>query len=485
MRFRLAGQYVQGSIIALVAIELCALALAFYLSVHFRFRNDPGFLENKVGVLELRMLAFAIAILLGLMAFGLYSPRQRARAFGILVRLIASICLGTAIAAVIFYFAPNVWVGRGVLALAALLSLFMLIATRVLFSRVVDERIFKRRVLVYGAGNRALPISRLRRRTDRRGFIIVGFVPVPGEASLVDAGRCLSAGGSLAELSQKYEIDEIVVAVDDRRRHFPCDELIDCRFAGVSISEPLTFLERETGRIVVDELTPGWMIFGEGFRRTSWRIWSARVLDIVASVGIIVLTLPLIVAAVLAIKIEDGWNAKVIYRQMRVGHRGKLFALLKFRSMRVDAEADGRARWAQSKDPRATRVGAIIRRLRIDELPQIVNVLYGDMSFVGPRPERPQFVAELAKKIPYYSQRHCVKPGITGWAQLCYPYGASDTDARRKLDYDLYYIKNSNLLFDLAIMLQTAEVVLLGQGTADRVRRLTPAGDVQAHVKER
>ena len=460
-----------GSIAALAMVELCVVALAFYIAIHFRFRHDLAFLTNKVGALEPRMFVFSLAIALGLLAFGLYSPRQRARAVGILLRLIAAVWIGTAIAAVIFYFAPPVWVGRGVLALAALLSLLMLLATRIAFSCLVDDRIFKRRVLVYGCGNRALPISRLRRRTDRRGFIIVGFVPVAGEAMLVDAQRCMPAEGTLAQLSEKHEIDEIVIALDDRRRHFPGDELLECRFAGIAIIEPLTFLERETGRVYVDEMTPSWMIFSRGFKRDSWRIWSARALDIVASGCLIVLALPLICAAALAIKMEDGWKAPVIYRQERVGYLGKVFGLLKFRSMRLDAEADGQARWAQLKDPRITRVGAIIRRLRIDELPQIVNVLYGDMSFVGPRPERPQFVAELTQQIPYYAHRHCVKPGITGWAQLCYPYGASVNDAMHKLHYDLYYIKNNNFLFDLAILLQTAEIVLLGQGAADPTRR--------------
>jgi lipopolysaccharide/colanic/teichoic acid biosynthesis glycosyltransferase len=190
------------------------------------------------------------------------------------------------------------------------------------------------------------------------------------------------------------------------------------------------------------------------------------------SAAIVTLSSPLILAVLAAIKLEEGWKAKVIYRQTRVGYLGSTFELLKFRSMRLDAEADGNARWAQVNDPRVTRVGAVLRRLRIDELPQIVNVMRGEMSIVGPRPERPQFVAELIKKIPFYAQRHCVKPGITGWAQLCYTYGASDADAMRKLDYDLYYIKNNNLLFDLAIVLQTAEVVLLGQGAADRARRI-------------
>jgi exopolysaccharide biosynthesis polyprenyl glycosylphosphotransferase len=206
------------------------------------------------------------------------------------------------------------------------------------------------------------------------------------------------------------------------------------------------------------------MIFGSGFRRDPFRRLSSRTLDVVASSFILALTWPLMLATALAIKIEEGWRAPVLYRQARVGEGGCAFSLLKFRSMRVNAEADGEARWAQQNDCRTTRVGAIIRRLRIDELPQILNVLRGHMGFVGPRPERPQFVDELAKKIPYYVQRHSVKPGITGWAQLCYPYGSSEKDALEKLQYDLYYVKNNSFLFDLAILVQTAEVVFMGKG---------------------
>jgi exopolysaccharide biosynthesis polyprenyl glycosylphosphotransferase len=194
------------------------------------------------------------------------------------------------------------------------------------------------------------------------------------------------------------------------------------------------------------------------------RLFSSRMLDLVASLLILVVSLPAMAITALAIKFEDGWRAPVLYRQARVGLGGRSFDVLKFRSMRIDAERDGRAQWAQTKDPRITRVGAIIRKIRVDELPQILNVVRGQMSFVGPRPERPQFVAQLAQDIPYYAQRHCVKPGITGWAQLCYPYGSSEQDALEKLQYDLYYIKNNTLLFDLAILVQTAEVVFMGRG---------------------
>ncbi|HEY0767504.1 MAG TPA: sugar transferase, partial [Steroidobacteraceae bacterium] len=210
-------------------------------------------------------------------------------------------------------------------------------------------------------------------------------------------------------------------------------------------------------------LNPSWIIFGQGFRRDPLRLFSSRAMDLLASIGVLALSLPFMLLTTLAIKIEDGWHAPALYSQMRVGLGGRTFNVLKFRSMRLDAELNG-AQWAERRDPRVTRVGAIIRKLRVDELPQIINVLRGHMSFVGPCPERPEFVAHLAEKIPYYMQRHSVKPGITGWAQLCYPYGSSEHDALEKLQYDLYYIKNNSLLFDLVILVQTAEVVLLGKG---------------------
>jgi sugar transferase (PEP-CTERM system associated) len=260
-------------------------------------------------------------------------------------------------------------------------------------------------------------------------------------------------------------VDEIVVAMDDRRKGFPILELLECRLDGVEVTELLTFLERETGRVRLDVLDPSWIIFGGGFCRDSLRVFSSRALDLVASLAILGMSAPVILLAAVAIKLEDGWRAPILYRQARVGLGNEPFEILKFRSMRMDAERDGRAQWARKSDPRVTRVGAIMRKLRIDELPQIVNVLHGHMSFVGPRPERPQFVSQLASKIPHYLQRHCVKPGITGWAQLCYPYGSSEKDTVEKLQYDLYYIKNNSFIFDLAIILQTAEVVFMGKGS--------------------
>ncbi|MDH3590100.1 MAG: TIGR03013 family PEP-CTERM/XrtA system glycosyltransferase, partial [Gammaproteobacteria bacterium] len=236
----------------------------------------------------------------------------------------------------------------------------------------------------------------------------------------------------------------------------------DCKLNGIRVSDVLTYFERETGKVKLDLLYPSWMIFSEGFARNRLQTISERVFDIVASVILLLITWPIMLLVAFAVILDDGFP--ILYRQERVGFQGHLFEVLKFRSMHVDAEKDGVPQWAASDDERVTRVGRIIRKFRFDELPQIINVLRGDMSFVGPRPERPDFVDQLSQRIPYYRERHCVKPGITGWAQLKYEYGASQQDALEKLQYDLYYVKNHTLLLDLMILLQTAEVVLWRTG---------------------
>ncbi|MGH8326482.1 MAG: TIGR03013 family XrtA/PEP-CTERM system glycosyltransferase, partial [Steroidobacteraceae bacterium] len=379
-------------------------------------------------------------------------------------RVAVALLAGFVITAGLFYIVPALWMEGGLLALAAVGGLCGVTVSRVIFSHVVDEDVFKRRVLVYGAGESAAAIAGLRRRADRRGFVLVGFVPTRLSERAVTTDRLLNPSGSLVDLCEKLGVVEVVVAMDDRRNGFPLAELLQCRLAGIDVTELLTFLERETGRVRIDVLNPSWLIFGEGFRRDPLRLVTTRLLDVIGSLAVLTLTLPVTLLTVLALKLQDGWRAPVLYRQRRVGLGGRLFNVLKFRSMRMDAEGDGRARWAQKQDPRVTGVGSFIRQTRIDELPQLLNVLRGQMSLVGPRPERPEFVAELAERIPYYVERHCVKPGITGWAQLCYPYGCSEQDALEKLQYDLYYVKNSSLLFDLAILLQTAEVVVMGKG---------------------
>lgn len=464
MRIRLIGEHVYVSIVVLVLAELAVCCAAFILAVYVRFGADLTAFGGVYGPLwPPRALVFSVVMVLCLAAFGLYSARQRARTIGIVLRVAAAMVAGVAVTAVVWYVFPALRVGRGVMILAAIASIVAVALTRTVFARLVHEDVFKRRVLVYGSGQGATSIAELRRRSDRRGFVLVGFVKADGEARAVPV-KTLDPTLGLFELCVRHDVDEIVVAMDDRRRQFPLRELLECRLAGVDVTELLTFLERETGRVRLDVLNPSWLIFGPGFRRDPLRLFSARTLDIVASVLILTLSLPVMILSAVAILVEDGWRAPVFYRQARVGGAGRSFELLKFRSMRRDAETNGQARWAQKDDPRVTCVGVVMRKLRIDELPQILNVFRGNMSLVGPRPERPHFVTELAQKIPYYVERHCVKPGITGWAQLCYPYGSSEQDAIEKLQYDLYYIKNNSLLFDLSILLQTVEVVFMGKG---------------------
>jgi sugar transferase (PEP-CTERM system associated) len=305
-------------------------------------------------------------------------------------------------------------------------------------------------------------LLQLRRRSDQRGFKLVAFVPVPGEPHAIVDERVDCSVEDVASLARKHEADEIVIAMDDRRRQFPIKELLDCKFRGVDVIDIVAFLERESGKVKVDLMDPSWMIFSEGFTQRSSRLNIFRLFDLAASIAILLCTWWLMLLTALAILIEDG--RPVLYRQTRVGLLGKEFELLKFRSMSKHAESDGKARWAERNDSRVTKVGSILRKLRIDELPQLFNVIRGDMRFIGPRPERPEFVKELSEKIPFYHERHCVKPGLTGWAQLCYPYGSSEKDALEKLQFDLYYVKNQSLIFDLMILVQTVEVVIWGKG---------------------
>lgn len=412
-----------------------------------------------------KIFVFSASCFVALLAMGLYSARQRARLKGVVLRAgLAHLLAMAAVVLVTFFFEPLRPEQRQLVEWGAL-SLFLISIVRLISDRLIDEDAFKRVVLVYGAGQRAQSLSQLRRRSDQRGFRVAGYIAAPGETVLV--GRdlmTLAPGDRLRDVAGSVGVDEIVVAMDDRRREFPVRELLDCRLAGIEVIDLVTFLERETGRVRLDVLNPSWIIFGEGFRRDPVRQFTKRLFDVIAALALLAVTLPFIVLTMLAIALEDGPRGPYFYRQRRVGLDGKVFNVLKFRSMTVDAEADGRPRWASAGDSRVTRVGRVIRKVRIDELPQVFNVLRGDMSFVGPRPERPEFVSQFGDSVPYYDERHCAKPGITGWAQLCYPYGASEKDAIEKLQYDLYYVKNHTLLFDLMILLQTVEVVVFGKG---------------------
>jgi sugar transferase (PEP-CTERM system associated) len=463
---RLFNQHVHR--LALLALVEAAIVVAsVYAAILVRFHGFTftfAAFESTTGPIWPRAILLAFVFLLSLAALGLYQLHQRARFTGVLVRLLMAIGLAEASLALVFYLLPPLFVGRGVTFLVGGFAFFGLALTRFLFVNLVDEEIFKRRVLIWGAGERAASIGkRLRRRSDQRGFRIVAYIRTPGDAFGVDGALSVNATPELLRIALRHKIEEIVVAMDDRRSGFPTAELLECRLRGIRVTELLTFLERESGRVGVELVHPSWLIFSNGFRCDFFRLASKRVFDIAVSLSMLVVMLPIGLLAALAIYLED--RGPIFYRQVRVGQNGRRFTLFKFRSMELDAERAGEARWAAPDDPRITRVGAFMRRLRIDELPQLLNVVVGQMSFVGPRPERPVFVEALARAIPFYGQRHFVKPGITGWAQVRYSYGASQRDAKEKLEYDLYYVKHHTLAFDLMVLLQTVEIVLFRIGS--------------------
>ena len=293
---------------------------------------------------------------------------------------------------------------------------------------------------------------------------IVTYVAMPGDKETSN-DNAITLNNSLVHYVENQDIDEIVIAVDDRRSSsFPTKELIDCKMSGINVLDLVTFFERRAGKIRLDMLNPSWLYLSEGFDLGTFRRIGKRILDILVVLLLLPIALPFAAMVTLAIFIESGGRGSVLYSQVRIKQYGLPFKIYKFRSMVTNAEKDGVAQWASKNDSRITRVGQIIRKGRLDELPQLFNVLNGDMSFVGPRPERPEFVEKLAKAVPYYEERHRVKPGLTGWAQVCYSYGDTVGDSIEKLQYDLYYVKNYSLLLDLLILLQTAEVVLLGKG---------------------
>lgn len=462
---RLFNHHIHRVYYVLGLVELLVFFSAFQLGAHLYFLQEQAGIGDHIATIFPRAATFSVVTVAAMAAMGLYKPQLREGSSGVLLRLMCAFVLTILGMSLLFYLLPNLHLWRGIFAQALLVAFVFSLLTRWLFLRVVNSEELKSRVLVLGAGKRASDaLSWLRRTSDRRSFQFVGFVPYNGEPVQVEGEPVLRPEGPLPAFVEAREVDQIVVALDDRRKALPVDELVQCRLDGVEVLDMATFFEREAGKIMLDFLSPSWLVFSDGFAMGYWRTLSKRAFDILASLGLLMVAWPLMLLALVAIWIEDGFSAPVVFRQRRVGLYGEEFDLLKLRSMRVDAEGDGKARWAAQNDSRITRVGSVIRRLRIDELPQILNILYGDMSLVGPRPERPEFVRELQERIPYYSARHQVKPGIAGWAQIRYPYGASEEDARQKLQYELYYVKNHSLFLDFMIILTTTEVVLFGEG---------------------
>ncbi len=449
-------------LVILAALECTTLVASVGLGIFLRVSVESD--ATVVQALNLfipEMLLFAAVVMTAMFSLGLYNWQFSSTFSDIFTRLFVSFLISTLALAVVFYTLPDLTIWRSALALAMLAAFPALIILRLVFLQIVDISQLKHKIIIIGVGERAAQLED--REHDGRScrFICKGFVQIPGEQVKVSAERILPTETELSEFVEENGIDEIVVAVQDRRGHLPLPSLVNCRLNGTAITDYMNFRERESLCIDLKALNPSWFLFSEGFPGGRVQQAFKRIMDIAVSLVMLIFLLPVIISTAIAIRLES--PGPIFYRQERMGFRGKPFVLTKFRSMRVDAERDG-PQWAAANDTRVTTVGAFVRKTRIDEIPQILNVLKGDMSLVGPRPERPFFVEQLAEVIPYYSERHRVKPGVTGWAQLNYPYGASIDDARHKLQYDLYYIKYYSLLLDLSIIAQTVRVVLWPQG---------------------
>lgn len=458
---RIFRHYIPTSLVLLGAAETLILFVSIYVGVSFGFALSNDVSPSVANHIWAQSLVFCIAMLVGMAAMGFYQREQRDGPISTVIRLCLSFCVGFCMMAVIYFVTPELFVGVPAF-MVALGSSFIGISTCRLVCLAQTDADCTKRVLVMGTGEGARQIENLRRASDKVGIAIVGFLDVGADEQSVESDKVLTKTGSLLELVEKYAIDEIVVATDDRRKGLPLEDMLECKMHGTAILQAPDFYERQLGKIRLDSVHPGTMVFAEGFTQAVLRRTEKRIVDVIISAALLLVTLPISVLVAIAVALES--KGPVFYKQERVGLKGKTFTVLKFRSMKADAEKNGVAVWADNEDPRVTRIGHCLRKFRLDELPQLINVLKGDMSFVGPRPERPQFVDELSDVIPFYQLRHYVKPGLTGWAQVCYPYGASINDSREKLQYDLYYLKNYSLFLDLNVILLTVQVILWGKG---------------------
>lgn len=462
-KVRLFGHFFHAQFLLLAGVEYFSFVSAFLFVMPLLHPGQtPPVLEGYAWA----QAAFAGLLLsIAITSMGLYDTRQREGIKGSLIKLAVAFASGFIGIMAVNSVHPVFNQEPMFVAQFVLIAFVYSILLRVYFYKFVDGNVLQRRVLVIGAGNRAASIDRLRRKSDQRGFELVGFVRTSSEETVqVGKRKLLSIDDDIKNFAIQHHIDEIIIAPDDRRRKLPLDGLIDCRMSGIAITDLLDFFERETEKIRLDLIQPSWLIYADGFKRNILRAIAKRTFDIGISSVMLLLCAPLMAMTALAILVESKGRGPIFYRQSRVGRDGRCFNLYKFRSMRTDAEQDGVARWAQKNDNRVTRVGSFIRKYRLDELPQLWNIFVNDMSLVGPRPERPEFVEKLCRINALYKERHRVTPGLAGWAQVCYPYGASKKDSMEKLQYDLYYVKNHGILFDFYILVQTAEIILFKKG---------------------
>ena len=457
---RLFKHYIPHAVLLLGLVDLLLLVVAGELAWIAR-ASQAGIETGPITDRIVPLSGFALTVWVAMISVGVYGSEALRSMRYACARLLVAISLAIIALSLIDFLIPGATFWRSTLLFAMAISSVLLVLDRLLIGSFIGTAAFRRRVMVLGAGLRA---ERLRKLAERpqSGFAIVSYIAMADGERVVEEAIARPAIHDLGRFVENLGVSEVVLALEERRNALPLKDLLRIKTHGVHVNDFSSFMERETGRVDLDSLNPSWLIFSDGF--SSGRMVSSalkRIFDILASGALLVLTLPLIVLFALLVKLDGGGPA--FFRQTRIGLYGQPFQLIKLRSMRVDAEKDG-AKWADADDPRITRLGRFMRKVRIDELPQVWTVLKGQMSFVGPRPEVPQFVADLEDRLPYYAERHMVKPGITGWAQINYPYGASIEDSRHKLEYDLYYAKNYTPFLDLLILLQTLRVILWPEG---------------------
>jgi len=444
-------------------IESILIFLSVISAVWLRLGGDsviPAGLEFIVP----KAILITLICQLSLYYFDLYDFKITKNNLELGIRLMQALGISSVALAVIYYIFPNLIIGRGVFLITVGLVIVNVVSWRLLYNWILKTRTFTERTLILGSGDLAVEIAREIMEKRDSGFQIVGFLEKDPEMVGVAIlnPKVIGTYSQLPQIVQEERIERIVVAIGQRRGHMPTKELLECRLKRIKIEEGTSFYESLTGKVAVQDIYPSWLIFSGGFRRPIISSVLRRFFEVMISwAGLITLS-PVILITALLIKIDS--PGPVLFTQKRAGKDGKVYRLIKFRSMRHNAESTTGPIWAEVDDDRITRVGGVIRKARIDEIPQILNVIKGDMSIVGPRPERPFFVSKLEKKVPYYSQRLCVKPGMTGWAQIKCDYGASTEDSMKKLQYDFYYIKNMSICLDLLIIFETIKVVLFGKG---------------------
>lgn len=465
---RLFNQYVSAKCILLASMEGLLIVLAFICGAKLRFWNDqvnfeafvrlPGFAVQLAAVVLIFQVCFYYSDLYDLQSIRTHTVQMvyLGQSLGV-----ASLILGT-----LYVVVPSLLPGRGVFVISATLAAAFIIFSRIALDRVWQMAAPGQNILILGTEKLALTVAReLRKREDLNLHMIGCFDPSEGRSAPegnIAGLRIFGKHHGLTNLVAEHRVSRILVAMEERRGLLPTRELVRLRVQGIRVDDANSMISALTGRVGLETVRPSWFVFSDGFHRAKWTLVVKRMLDIVFALTGLLLSSPVMALVALAVRLDS--KGPVIFRQTRVGWRGKTFETLKFRSMRIDAEQGAGAQWAQLNDPRVTRIGRFIRKYRLDELPQFVNVLRGDMSFIGPRPERPVFVEQLREAISYYDERHSVRPGLTGWAQVQYPYGASVEDAFRKLEYDLFYLQHMSILFDCAIVFKTVRIVLGGHG---------------------